>query len=156
MGSLNINITEFKDLNSYLFILLHPLSHFNSSTHTYKRDLKEIDNKINYLFENLNTLEFLNNLIFCCSKTTFRIEFYINQYNIWYYEFYTNEPLYYNKSNKTFSNARIVCTKFYSIKNNIIQPDTNLNRNTSKIKYDSLSHANDEISKMITGKYRFF
>ena len=156
LNSLNINIKELKELNSYLFILLHPLSHYNHSIHTYKRDLKEIDKIITFLFEKTNTLSFLKDIFFCCNKTTLRFEFHINQYNIWYYEFYIDKPLYYSLSNKSFSNSNIVCTSYYSILNNKIQPVKKLNRKTSKIKYNSLHQANEEISKHILHKYRFF
>ena len=39
---------------------------------------------------------------------------------------------------------------------NKIQPVKKLNRKTSKIKYNSLHQANEEISKHILHKYRFF
>ncbi|WP_185248277.1 ATP-binding protein [Chryseobacterium bernardetii] len=150
------NLPELDEINSYLFILLHPLSHYNTSLHTYKKDLKEVDLIIKQLFENESKFDFLKNIKFCSFNTTVQIEFHINKYNIWHYEFFIKKPLFYNISTKTFSNCDLVCTKFYSLKNNVQQPAKTLNRGTSNIKYQSIEKSYEEITKIILKSYRFF
>lgn len=155
--SIDISVPEFEELNSYLFILLHPLSHYNTSIHTYKRDLKEIDNKIRYLFEDSSTrLDFLKQIKYCSTNTIYQVEFYINKYNIWHYEFYVKKPLFFSLINNKFSKCEVICTKMSHTKNNVAQPTKELNKGTSKIRYSSLETSYDEISKMIQKKYRFF
>ncbi|MCT4214978.1 ATP-binding protein [Elizabethkingia anophelis] len=156
LHSLDINIPEFEELNSYLFILLHPLSHYNTSIHTYKRDLKEIDNRIKFLFEDSTRLDFLNQIKYCASNTTIQVEFYINKYNIWYYEFYIKKPLFFNPVDKKFSKCEVIATKMYHTKNNVSKPAKELNRGTSKIKYNSVEASYDGITNLIAQTYRFF
>ena len=156
LHNLDIDIPEFEELNSYLFILLHPLSHYNTSIHTYKRDLKEIDNKIKYLFEASTKLAFLKEIKYCAFNTTIQVEFYINKYNVWYYEFYIKKPLYFNLSNEKFSKCEVVCTQYYYTKNNVAQPVKKLNKGTSKIRYNSLEISYSEITNVILEQYRFF
>lgn len=154
--SIDISIPKFEELNSYLFILLHPLSHYNTSIHTYKRDLREIDNIIKYLFEDSAKLAFLRDIKYCAFNTTVQVEFYINQYNVWYYEFYIDKPLYYIPWTKKFSKGNVVCTSYYNTKNNVEQSVKKLNRSNSKIKYNSIEESYDEITQIITKQYRFF
>ncbi|MDE5429417.1 AAA family ATPase [Elizabethkingia meningoseptica] len=156
LHNLDINIPEFEELNSYLFILLHPLSHYNTSIHTYKRDLKEIDNRIKFLFEDSATLDFLNQIKYCASRTTIQVEFYINKYNVWYYEFYIKKPLFFNPVNKKFSKCEVIGTKIYYTKNNISKPAKELNKGTSKIRYNSVEASYDGITNLIADTYRFF
>lgn len=157
LENLDLDIIEFEELNSYLFILLHPLSHYNTSIHTYKRDLKEIDNKIKCLFEDNTKLAFLKDIKYCAINTTVQVEFYINQYNVWYFEFYIKKPLYYNLLNRKFSKGEVICTKYYGIKNKADQPEKKLNISNSKIRYNSIEESYDKItSERIAQKYRFF
>ncbi|WKK59904.1 AAA family ATPase [Sphingobacterium sp. BN32] len=151
-----IAISEFENLQSYLFLLLHPLSHHNTSSNTYKRDLKEIDNYIFNLLESHRKLGFIKNLRHFAKDTTIRIEFFINQYNIWYYEFYVKDCLFFNVETGLFSEVELTCTKFYSIKNKVKQKVTTLNRGTSNINYRSIKEAFEEIGKIISARYRFY
>lgn len=153
----NIQMKPLKEINSYLFILLHPLSHYNTSINTYKKDLKEIDKNIKLLFESGSTAKTLSDIKFCTSKSmTIRVEFFINQYSIMYYEFYLTDFLFYDNFMEKFSTAKVICTKYYGIKNkNQIAPKT-LNKNTSKIFYSSIEESYEEISKLINGEFRFY
>ncbi|RBQ12079.1 ATP-binding protein [Pedobacter miscanthi] len=154
--SFDIPLNELNVLQSYLFILLHPLSHYNTSINTYKRDLKEIDKLIKILFENDDKLAFLKEIKFCSSNTTVQVEFYINKYNVVFYEFYVKQPLFYSLIDKRFSKCPIIGTAFYSTKNNVPQQPKSLSRGTSRIKYLSLDDGYDSITNLILGKYRFF
>ncbi|MBA9074724.1 hypothetical protein GGR22_002897 [Flavobacterium gossypii] len=157
LNNIDREIKELKVIHSYLFILLHPLSHFNSSVNTYKRDLKEIDNCIKEIFENGLAISIFNTLKFCVFKNNqIRLCFNINKYNFWYYEFHIDDSLFYDNSKRKFSKTRLICTKYYNIKNNILQPAKKLNRSTSNIKYNSIEDANAEIGKLILKTYRFY
>ncbi|QQT55346.1 ATP-binding protein [Sphingobacterium multivorum] len=151
-----IVISEFENLQSYLFLLLHPLSHHNTSSNTYKRDLKEIDNYIFNLLERPGKLGFIKYLRHFAKDTTIRIEFFINQYNIWFYEFYIKDCLFYNLETGLFSEVELICTKLYSIKNKVNQKVIDLNKGTSNIKYRSIVEAFEEIGKIISNSYRFY
>ena len=135
---------------------MHPLSHYNTSINTYKRDLKEIDNKIKCLFEDSTKLAFLKDIKYCAFNTTIQVEFYINKYNVWYYEFYIKKPLYFDPSNKKFSKCEVICTQYYYTKNNVAQPVKKLNKGTSNIRYNSLEISYNEITSVILKQYRFF
>lgn len=158
LANLGLTMDLLNDIQSYLFILLHPLSHYHFSSNTYKRDLKEVDKKIKELFEDENTFQFLKNIKFCVAKKgTVRIDYEINQYNVWFYEFYLEDSLFYDLSRKVFSEVKVVGTKYHCIKNKKTQKGKTLNKGTSNIKYDSLFHAYEGVSNLIlTNHYRFF
>ena len=156
ISSVSHTIQELEEINSYLFILLHPLSHYNTSIQTYKKDLKEVDTSIKQLFEYSNKFDFLNNIKYCAFNTTIKVEFYINKYNIWYYEFLIKKPLFYDQKNKKFSDCDIICTKYFSIINNVEQRPKKLNQGTSNIRYESLESAYKAITGIVQNKYRFF
>ncbi|MCA4810597.1 ATP-binding cassette domain-containing protein [Empedobacter stercoris] len=146
--------TDFYSLNAYLFILLHPLSHYNKTLNTFKNDLKDVDRLISNLLENQLFIESLKSFKFIGRNIRIKLDFQINQYSSVYYEFIIKDSLFFNDncSNK----VPLVCVKYYSTINKRNIEPKKLNYSNSNIRYNSIEEAYSGISVLIKKRYRFY
>lgn len=157
LNELGYVIPEYKRIQSNLFILLHPLSHYNLSTNIYKNELVALDNSISVLFEQNQLSSIVKHWsLVVGKKSTFRMTFILNQYTSFSYEFYTNRNLFYCKKQSKWSKSKLTCTRISGIKNKNPQKTITLNLSTSSIKYNCIEEAYNFICGDLAGKFSYF
>lgn len=163
-----LNISEINNLKDYLYILLHPLSHYQIDASEYKNDLINIEILIDKLYRNLPPLLLQDNYVCVLEKGgLLKIELFTDVNNKHVYEFSTSEHLISNIAKDELIGCKLHCTTAYNLnvagtKSNLYKPNNN-----DLFKYDSLNDAYDKICnyllqteepqlvKGINGKNRF-
>ncbi|SIT03572.1 AAA family ATPase [Chryseobacterium gambrini] len=117
------DVTHINTINSHLYTLLHPLSHHETTTLVYKRELESIEHAFFKLKEQLRNIDYLTN--YQCiqgGNSRLRIHFKISlaDKHIQNYEFILQEPLLiFKKADGTLELIDCKCyiTRLEGIKN---------------------------------------
>ncbi|WP_210148879.1 AAA family ATPase [Chryseobacterium scophthalmum] len=142
-------ISEIEELREYMYILLHPLSHYQIDATEYKTDLVNIDKLIQKLLVKLPSLNLKKRFRFILERNCrIKLVLYDNPQKKHVYMLKTDEDLIYDKQNKKFLNSKLFAYEMYNVDENDIVTSIPFkpNRNSSQFFYNSIEHAYSQIS----------
>ncbi|WP_294234703.1 AAA family ATPase [uncultured Chryseobacterium sp.] len=148
-------ITEIEELREYMYILLHPLSHYQIDATEYKTDLVNIDKLIQKLIVKLPPLNLRNRYRFILERNRkIKLVLYNNPIKKHVYMLKTDEDLIYDNQNKKFLNCKLFAYEMYNVDENDIVTSVPFkpNRNSSQFLYNSIENAYSQISYYLMGE----
>lgn len=151
LRDLDIEVKELEDLKDYIYILLHPLSHYQIDAAEYKIDLLKIDSILKRLLDILPSLKLRDRITFILEKNShLKLEFFGHAYHKHIYEFKNLEPLIYDRDTKKFSDCHLLCKKMYNeLADGTFDNSFSPNKNSNVANYFSLEDAFSKISEYL-------
>jgi len=143
-----LDISEIDSLRDYIYILLHPLSHYQIDAAEYKSDLINIEKLIQKLYDTLPQMQ-LTTRFKCVLERNCKIklELFVDSNNIHVYHFLTQEDLILDQSTNELINCKLFAYRMYNkdtsnLESNIFTP----NKTDIRFFYTSLKDAYFKIS----------
>lgn len=151
LNSNNIIINELSDLRHFIYILLHPLSHYQIDASEYKTDLLNIDKLISKLLTILPVFDLKKRFKFILEKKSLiKVIFFTDKNNKHIYELTNEDNLIFDNQTKKFSSCKLYCKTMYNIdEKGAITNRHSPNKNNPTYNYCSLEETYSKISEFL-------
>lgn len=144
-------IPEIRDLRDFMYILLHPLSHYQIDAAEYKGDLIQIEKLIFQLNTILPALD-LNNRFICVLEkgNKIKLELFVDSNNKHIYNFVSDDNVIFDKLENKLNDCILFAYYIYNIDSKgKITNEYKPNRDNAKFSYQSLKDAYSKISEFL-------
>ena len=152
LSKVHLSITGIRNLRDFLYILLHPLSHYQIDASEYKRDLIQIEKLIFDLKLALPPLNLDSRFICVLEKGgKLMLELFVDPNKKHIYYFFIEEHLIFDKQTNKIANCNLFAFKMFNIDSTggNITNEYKPNKNNSSFTYTSLLDAYSKISEYL-------